>query len=280
MHHNPYHRPIQTKLHRQNVTGSKKRQKVEECHCRRTELYGKKTKYKIIEKFQKILTSSISNSLVEVDKVKESITFHSTANAFTFFEKISTVFQCNLVVNELIVSSDVNYLKNCKIHLTKDNILCEIKDTKIYKVKDQIHPHTETKKMQPIMQKGEIMDADTTHLEDIISSEPMATLTAAPPKETGRDSKPMERSLGEDLDSLIKVCEDTQKKLSRKRKHENKSEEEIQAKNFKKNIKSIGFKKETNVDLLITHLEEHLSCEIKTDLGKNDREHPQNKKDF
>ena len=106
----------------------------------------KKTKYKIIEKFQKILTSFISNSLVEIDKVKESITFHSTANAFTFFAKISTVFQCNLVVNELSVSSDVNYLQNCEIHLTEDNILCEIKDTKIDKVKDQVYPHTETKK--------------------------------------------------------------------------------------------------------------------------------------
>ena len=82
------------------------------------------------------------------------------------------------------------------------------------------------------MQKEEkITDADATCLEDIISSKPMAT---APPEETGGDSKPMERSLGEDLDSLIKVCEDTQKKLSRKRKHEDKSEEEIQAKNFKK----------------------------------------------
>ena len=120
--------------------------------------------------------------------------------------------------------------------------------------------------MQPIMQKDEkIMDADAAHLENIISNEPMA---AAPSEETDRDSKPMERSLGEDLDSLIKVCEDTQKKLSRKRKHEDKSEEEIQAKNFKKNIKSIGFKKETDVDLLITHLEEHLSREIKTDLEK------------
>ena len=196
----------------------------------------KKTKYKIIEKFQKILTSSISNSLVEIDKVKESITFHSTANAFTFFEKISTVFQCNLVVNELSVSSDVNCLKNCEIHLTQDNILCEIKDTKIDKVKDQVHPHTETKKMQPITQKEEkIMDADATCLEDIISREPMAMLTSAPSKETGGDSKPVERSLDEDLDSLIKVCEDTQNKLSRKRKHEDKSEEEIQAKKFKKN---------------------------------------------
>ena len=74
------------------------------------------------------------------------------------------------------------------------------------------------------------MDADAACLEDIISSEPMATLTTAPSEETGRDSKPVERSLGEDLDSLIKVCEDTQKKLSRKRKHEDKSEEEIQAK--------------------------------------------------
>ena len=90
----------------------------------------------------------------------------------------------------------------------------------------------------------------------------------------------MERSLGEDLDSLIKVCEDTQKKLSRKRKHEDKSEEEIQAKNFKKNIKSIGFKKETNVDLLITHLEEHLSREIKTDLEKMIENIPKIKKTF
>ena len=114
---------------------------AEELNC-----MEKKTKYKIIEKFQKILTSSISNSLVEIDKVKESITFHSTANAFTFFEKISTVFQCNLVVNELSVSSDVNYLKNCEIHFTEDNILCKIKDSKVDKVKDQVHPHSETKK--------------------------------------------------------------------------------------------------------------------------------------
>ena len=190
----------------------------------------KKTKYKIIEKFQKILASSISNSLVEIDKVKESITFHSTANAFTFFEKISTVFQCNLVVNKLSVSSDVNYLNNCEIHLTKDNILCEIKDSKVDKVKDQVHPHSETKKMWPITQKEEkFMDADAAHLEDIISNEPTATALS---EETDGDSKPTERSLGEDLDSLIKVCEDTQKKLSRKRKHEDKSEEEIQAEIF------------------------------------------------
>ena len=44
----------------------------------------------------------------------------------------------------------------------------------------------------------------------------------------------MERSLGEDLDLFIKVCEDTQKKLSRKRIHEDKSEEEIQANSGKK----------------------------------------------
>ena len=123
-------------------------------------------------------------------------------------------------------------MKNCEIHLIEDNILCEIKDSKVDKVKDQVHPHSETKKMQPITQKEEkITDADATHLEDIISNEPMATALF---KETDRDSKPTERSLGEDLDSLIKVCEDTQKKLSRKRKHEDKSEEEIQAKNFKK----------------------------------------------
>ena len=114
---------------------------AEELNC-----MDKKAKYKIIEKFQKILTSFICNSLVEIDKVKESITFHSTANAFTFFEKISTVFQCNLVVNSLSVSSDVNYLKNCKIHLTEDNIICKIKDTKVDKGKGQVHPHTETKK--------------------------------------------------------------------------------------------------------------------------------------
>ena len=87
------------------------------------------------------------------------------------------------------------------------------------------------------------MDADAACLEDIINSEPTATVAMAPSAETDGDSKPMERSLGEDLDSLIKVCEDTQKKLSRKGKHEDKSEEEIQAKNFKKNIKSIAFKK-------------------------------------
>ena len=72
--------------------------------------------------------------------------------------------------------------------------------------------------MQSITQKEEkIIDAIATYLEDIISREPMATVAAATSEETNRDSKPMERSLGEDLDSLIKVCEDTQKKLSGKR---------------------------------------------------------------
>ena len=158
---------------------------AEELNC--TE---KKTKYKIIEKFQKILTYSISNSLVEIDKVKESITFHSTANAFMFFEKISTVFQGNLVVNKLSVSSDVNYLKNCEIHLTEDNILCKIKDSKVDKVKDQVHPHSETKKMQPIMQKEQkITDADATHLEDIISNEPIATALSEELMETANPWK-------------------------------------------------------------------------------------------
>ena len=108
----------------------------------------------------------------------------------------------------------------------------------------------------------------------------MATVATAMSKETDEDSKPMERSLGEDLDSLIKVCEDTQNKLSRKRKHEDKSVEEIQAKNFKKSIKSIAFKKETDVDLLITHLQEHLSHEIKTDLEKMIENIPKIKKTF
>ena len=131
------------------------------------------------------------------------------------------------------------------------------------------------------MQKEErITDADAACLEDIISSKLAATVTVAMSKETCGDKKPMERSLGEDLDSLIQVCEDTQKKLSRKRKHENKSEEEIQTKNFKKNIKSIAFKKETDVDLLITHLEEHLSHEIKTDLKKMIETIPKIKKTF
>ena len=121
---------------------------MEELNC--TE---KKAKYKITEKFQKILISSISNSLIEIDKVKESITFHSTANAFMFFEKISTVFQCNLVVNKLSVSSDVNYLKNCEIHLTEDNILCEIKDTKADKGKEQVRPHSKTKKSNLLCKK-------------------------------------------------------------------------------------------------------------------------------
>ena len=249
---------------------------AEELNC--TE---KQAKYKVIEKFQKILTSSISNSLVEIDKVKESITFRSTANAFTFFEKISTVFQCNFVVNKLSVYSDVNYFKNCEIHLTEDNILCEIKDTKVDKGKGQVLPHTETKKTQSITEKEEkITDADATHLEDIISSKLMAMVAMAPSEETAADSKAMERSLGEALDLLIKVYEDTQKKLSRKRKHEDKSEEEIHSKNFKKNINSIAFKKETDVDLLITHLEEHLSHEIKTDLEKMIENIPKIKKTF
>ena len=117
-------------------------------------------------------------------------------------------------------------------------------------------------------------------MEDIISSIPMPTVAVAPSKESDRNSKPMERSLGKDLDSLIKVCEDTQKKLSRKRKDKDKSEEEIQAKIFKKNMKSIAFKKETGVDLLITHFKEHLSHEIKTDLEKMIENIPKIKKTF
>ena len=124
------------------------------------------------------------------------------------------------------------------------------------------------------------MDADAACLHDIISSKLMATVATATSKENDEDSKPMEKSLGKDLDSLIKVYEDTQKKLSRKRKHQAKSEEEIQAKNFKKNIKSIAFKKETVVDLLITNLEEHLSHEIKTDLEKMIENIPKIKKTF
>ena len=155
---------------------------AQELNCTET-----KAKYKIIEKFQKILTSSISNSLVEIDKVKESITFHSTVNAFMFFEKISTVFQCNLVVNKLSVSSDVNYLKNCEIHLTEDNIFCEIKDTKVDEGKEQVRSHTE---IQSTMQKEEkITDADAAGLDDIISSKLAATVTVAMSKETYGDKK-------------------------------------------------------------------------------------------
>ena len=101
---------------------------------------------------------------------------------------------------------------------------------------------------------------------------------------------------------LIQVCEDTQAKLKKekleekqtkkrkheentkeevkKRKHEENTKEEVNTKNFKKNIKSISFKKETNVDLLISHLEDHLSHEIKTDLEKMVENIPKIKKTF
>ena len=60
---------------------------AEELNCNR-----KESKNKTLEKFQKILSSSIANSLVEIDKECETLTFWSTANAFTFFEKLSYIF--------------------------------------------------------------------------------------------------------------------------------------------------------------------------------------------
>ena len=68
---------------------------------------------------------------------------------------------------------------------------------------------------------------------------------------------------------------------NRKRKHEEeKRHEEVRAKNFKKNINSISFKKETDIDLLISHLEGHLSREIKMDLEKMVENIPKIKKTF
>ena len=250
---------------------------AEELNCDR-----KETRSKILEKFQKILHSSISNSLVEVDQNCENITFHSTANTFSFFKKLSNIFQCNLVVNELSIWTDVNLLKSCEIHLTKNNILCKINNAhrkeqlSIYK--SLLLPN----KMQLIPKEEQITDEDVKVLNNMIEN-----------KEEKRNNQPTPRT-SSDLDSLIQICEEMQTKLleekvpvksapekNRKRKHEKeKRHEEVCAKIFKKNINSISFKKETDVDLLISHLEEHLSHEIKTDLEKMVENIPKIKKTF
>ena len=71
----------------------------------------------------------------------------------------------------------------------------------------------------------------------------------------------------------------TQKKLTRKRKHDN-DEETHTNDNFQQNIKSISFKKETDVNLLVMHLEEHLSHEIKSDLERMVENIPKIRKTF
>ena len=153
----------------------------------------KETRSKILEKFQKILHSSISNSLVEVDQNCENIMFHSTANAFLFFEKLSNIFQCNLVVNELSIQTDVNLLKNCEIHLTENNILCEINDADrkerscIYK-----SPSVPNEmRLIPVTKEEQITDEDVKVLDNIIEN-----------KEENRNNQPTPGTVT-DLDSLI-----------------------------------------------------------------------------
>ena len=168
---------------------------MEKYHIRKTELPPRKAKRKVLETFQKILTSSLLNGVIKVDKTNESITFHTSTNAFIFFEKISAVFPCNLVVNELSVFSDVYHLKDCEIHLTEDNILCEIHDTKT----------PDPKQTETGSEKNEnITDEDTSRLENILTDEPengnlIIDVNSTQNEEEGTSSA--------GLKSLIEVCE-------------------------------------------------------------------------
>ena len=163
---------------------------MEKKYSRRTKLRHERNQK---QNSRKILHSSISNSLVEVDQNCENIMFHSTANAFSFFEKLSNIFQCNLVVNELSIRTDINLLKNCEIHLTKNNILCEINDadrkecSSIYK--SPLLPN----EMQiiPVTEEEPITDKDAKFLDNIIEN-----------KEENRNNQPTPGT-ATDLDLLI-----------------------------------------------------------------------------
>jgi len=232
---------------------------AEELNCQKNEV-----KKKILEKLQKALTSSMSNSLLEIDEKYEHILFHSTTDAFSFFEEMSIIFQCNLDVNELSVRSNVNYLKHCSIHLTEDNILCEISTCQRNEEPIKNILSREIAKTQLFPEENEsISSEDVKSLESFITDEAKDEST-------------------EGLKSLVIACEETQAELAqekRKRKHEN-LEEDTKTKNFKRNIQSIPFKKETDTELLTSHLNERLANEVKSDLEKMSENIPKIKKTF
>ena len=248
---------------------------AEELNCKTCEV-----KKKILEKFQKILTSSMSNSLLEIDEKYEHIMFNSTTDAFSFFEEVSVIFQCNLDVNELSVRSNINYIKHCSIHLTQDNILCEITSCQ---ETGKSEDHAKNIITQEIVKTQLFPDEDQS-----ISSEDAKSLE--------RFITDEEETTEEGLKSLIKVCEETQTKLRReheeaceetqtklrreKRKREHEETDDTKRKNFKRNIQSIPFKKETDAELLTTHLNERLADEVKSDLEKITENIPKIKKTF
>ena len=83
----------------------------------------------VTNKYREIVESGIDSSVMKADRDIKNLTFQRTMCAYDFFEQLSTLFQCNLDINEAMVHSNENYVKSCYIQLEDRKLKTKLNET-------------------------------------------------------------------------------------------------------------------------------------------------------
>ena len=115
-------------------------------------------------KMQEMLQSGMDRTLIKPEQDNKAITFRCTIDAYNFFEQLSNIFQCNLVINEVRVQTNMKHLKTCIIELEDKKLRMKLTNVK----KDTKVVDEEEKKNSVESNKHEITDQDINVLEKIL----------------------------------------------------------------------------------------------------------------
>ena len=136
----------------------------------------------VTNKFREIVESGIDSSVMKADRDIKTITFQCTMYAYDFFEQLSTLFQCNLVINEGTVQSNENYVKNCYIQLEDRKLKTKLRNVNREKTCAEENCSVRIKQETSVEEnKFTITDKDADALERFVAeametkSEPSAT---------------------------------------------------------------------------------------------------------
>ena len=138
----------------------------------------------VTNKYREIVESGIDSSVIKADRDIKNITFQRTMYAYDFFEQLSTLFQCNLDINEATVQSNENYVKSCYIQLEDRKLKTKLRNVNREKTCTEENCSVRIKQETSVEEnKFTISDKDADALERFVV-EAMETKSEPPaPKE-------------------------------------------------------------------------------------------------
>ena len=138
----------------------------------------------VTNKYREIVESGIDSSVMKADRDIKNLTFQRTMYAYDFFEQLSTLFQCNLDINEATVQSNENYVKSCYIQLEDRKLKTKLRNVNREKTYTEENCSVRIKQETSVEEnKFRITDKDADALEKYVV-EAMETKSEPPaPKE-------------------------------------------------------------------------------------------------